>query len=396
MTLIEPAGAGLVQRVRNMLVQPRAEWEAIATERTSLGALLTGYVAPLAAIAALCGFIGLVVFGVGAFGVTVRVPLIPGLIGAVAQIALTLGWVAVVGIIIKALAPTFGSEPDEMRANQLAAYSSTAAIVGSFAQIVPALGIIGIIGAIYSLVLLYIGVPRLMKTPDDKRLPYFLAIIAAAIVAGLVASLVVGAARSVTGLGGGFVAAAPPAQGEVTLPNGQSVDLSELERAAKQMEELAANPQAAQAAAAASMDQLRTLLPESLPGLARTEISTSAAGLGLAQAEATYEGAEGAVELRIVDLGATGAFAAMAGAFGAQGSREDADGYERVGPVNGRMTMEKLDRAAGRAEYGLIASDRILIQAEGRGVDVARVKAAVEAVGVERADALAIDLASNP
>jgi hypothetical protein len=404
MTVVEPgAGSGLVERVKNILIQPRAEWERIATERTGLSALLSGYILPLAVLAAACSFIGLVFIGAGAFGYVVRLPLVTGVVNAVLQIALTLAWVWVMGLIINSFATTFNSEKDETRANQLAAYSATAGLVASVFTILPALSILAAIGGIYSLVLLYIGLPRMMKTPEDKRVPYFITIIVVAIVAGIVAGAVLGAVRGAAFLGtGGFAGpfaarTAPPAS--VTLPGGQTLDTSEFERAAKQMEAMAANPQAAAQGAAISAEALRALLPDQLAGgFARTEISTGSSGamMGVATATARYENGERSIELSVTDLGAAGAFASMAGAFGVQASREDANGYERTQTVNGRMVVEELDRAAGRAKYGVVAHQRVMIEAEGVNVGIDEVRNAVGAVGVECAEALAAQLPGAP
>lgn len=400
MTVIEPGGtaSGLIERVKNILIAPRAEWERISQERTGLGPLLMGYVLPLAVLSALCGFIGLSIIGAGAFGVSYRVPIVAGLVGAVLQVAVMLFWVWLLGLIINGLAPTFGAQQDPTRANQLAAYSPTAALVAGVFTILPALSVLTIIGGLYSLALLYMGLKRLMNAPDDKRLTYFLAIVASSIVAGLVLAVALGAVRQVVaplGAGGfafGGAAQQQEAQGEIRLPNGETVDVSELERAAKELEAMAANPQATASGAAVSMEQLRALLPDTLPnGLIRTSIETGSTGAmgGVANATGVYESGEVRIEIQITDMGPLGALTAMGGMMGAQSSREDADGYERTTTVDGRMTIEEMSRSQGTAKYGVIAGNRILIMAEGREAPVEWVRAAVNAVGVARVEALA-------
>ncbi len=400
MTIVEPGGAasGLIERVKNLLIQPRAEWERIATETTPLPRLLTGYVLPLAAIAALCSFIGLTFVGFGMFGVAVRVPLVASLSSAVLQVAMALGSIWLLALVIKALAPTFGTEPDENRANQLAAYFPTAGFIGSFAAILPALGILAVIGGIYSLVLLYMGLLRVMKTPDDKRLPYFFAIIVSALLIGIVCATVLGSVRNIVAPGPGMFGmfGAPhreeTMQGSLTLPNGDTVDLGKLQAAAKQIQGMAEGAQGASAATAISMDQLRAMLPDTLPGgLIRTSLETNTTGAmgGVANAQGVFESGEQRITLSVTDLGAMGALAALGSAYGVQHAREDADGYERVTEVDGRMTIEELSRANHTAKYGVIASRRLLLQAEGSNVTPEQVRAAVETIGVARAEQLA-------
>ncbi|MGE3142791.1 MAG: Yip1 family protein, partial [Hyphomonadaceae bacterium] len=403
MTTVEPgAGVNIVDRAKNILIQPRAEWERIAAERTGLSAMLTGYVLPLAAIAAVCSFLGLSFIGVGGFGFSYRMPLIDAGVGAAVQVVMSLIGVWVMGLIVNALAPTFASAQDQTRANQLIVYSSTAGFLGGVFSLLPALSILALLAAIYGLVLLYLGLPRLMKTPEDKRLPYFITILIVALVVGIVVAAVLGAARAaVGGVGRGGGMMGPPFgmhrtvendQRAVPLPNGQTVDISDLERAAEQMKAMAANPQAAANVAAINAEQLKALLPEALPGgFTRVETNTGSSGamMGVSNASGVYTRGDARLELSLTDMGAAGALAAMAGAFGAQGSHETADGYERTGPVDGRLTTEEVNRPNRTAKYGVVAAQRILIQAHGSNITIDEARAAVNAVGVARAEALA-------
>lgn len=200
---IEPTGAGtagLVDRVKNILLTPQAEWDKIAAEPADLNKLYLGYVLPLAALAAVCGFIGMSVLGVSGFGITYRVPLLAGLVGAVLQVGMGLAGVYIMAMITNALAPNFGSTPDPMQAHKLSAYGSTAGFLAGVFAIIPALAALGIVG-LYSLVLIFIGLPRLMKTPEDKRIGYFATIVVVDIVVMVVISVVLGAVRSAAGMG---------------------------------------------------------------------------------------------------------------------------------------------------------------------------------------------------
>ena len=73
----------IVQRIKGICLKPKEEWQIIAGESSSTADLLKNYVAPLAAIGAVAGFIGMSFIGVSAFGISVRMPLVTGLVGAV-------------------------------------------------------------------------------------------------------------------------------------------------------------------------------------------------------------------------------------------------------------------------------------------------------------------------
>ena len=102
---------------------------------------------------------------------------------------MALGMVYVMALVVDALAPTFGGRKNFLAAFKLVAYSCTAAFVGGIFNLIPSLAVLGLLAAIYSIYLLYLGLPVLMGNPDDKS-PAYTAVV---VVVGIVASLVIGA-----------------------------------------------------------------------------------------------------------------------------------------------------------------------------------------------------------
>jgi hypothetical protein len=180
----------LIERVKAILLTPRTEWPVIEREPGDVAYIFTNYVAILAAIPAVCGFIGTSIIGVSLGGLgTVRVPIFAGLVGAVVGYLLTFAMVYIVALLVDLLAPTFGGQKNFENALKLTAYSYTPAwLVGIF-LLIPALGFLTILG-LYGLYLLWTGISPLMKSPQDKSLVYTLAIVVCAIVIGLIVGLV--------------------------------------------------------------------------------------------------------------------------------------------------------------------------------------------------------------
>jgi hypothetical protein len=187
-------GAGLIDRAKNIILTPAAEFERIDAETPQVQQIYTGYVLPLAALAAICGLIGGSLIGYSAFGVAYKVPIVAGLVGAILRVIMGLVGVYVMALITNALAPSFGSQSNIGKAHQLAAYGSTAGLLAGVFAIIPALAILGIVG-LYSFYLWYVGLGKLMKTPDDKRIVYLLVVVVIAIVVYLVIGAVVGAVQ---------------------------------------------------------------------------------------------------------------------------------------------------------------------------------------------------------
>lgn len=180
---IDPA---LVARVKGILLQPHAEWARIDGEFATTKTLFTRYAMILAAIGPLCGLIGAQLMPLG-----LRLPITGAVIVAILSYLLSLAAVYVLGLIINALAPTFGGVSDPGQAMKVAVYSWTAAWLAGVFGLVPVLGVLTILG-LYSFYLLYIGLPLLMKTPDDKKVGYFVVTLILTLIAFAIISAIVG------------------------------------------------------------------------------------------------------------------------------------------------------------------------------------------------------------
>lgn len=172
----------LTERVKNILGQPGEEWVVIEKEPTNTSDLYTSYIIPLAAIGPVASIVGLSIIGIGLpLGGTYRVSLMTAIGHAVVTYVLALAGVYVLALIIDALAPTFNGTKNSSQALKVAAYSSTAGwLVGIF-NLIPVLAFLQIFG-LYSLYLLYLGLPALMKSPQDKTLAYTVVVIIAGLI----------------------------------------------------------------------------------------------------------------------------------------------------------------------------------------------------------------------
>ena len=189
----------LVSRAKNICLSPASEWRVIESESATPGGLLTGYALPLASIGAIASFIGMAVLA-SSFGMLGSARSMPvALVGAVLGVAVSLATCFVLGLIIDALAPTFGGQKDPSQALKLAVYSYTPAWLAGILNIIPLFGaFLGLLAGLYAIYLLYIGIPILMKSPDEKAVPYtlvvFVCAIGVAIVFGLITAAILGAA----------------------------------------------------------------------------------------------------------------------------------------------------------------------------------------------------------
>src|SRR5688572_30396130 len=167
----------LVERAKNLLLKPKEEWPVISGETHTVQDLYTKYVMILAAIPAVAGLIGFSLIGVSGFGYSYRIPIATGLAQMVLQYLLSLGGVYAMALIIDALAPSFEGDKSFAQALKVAAFFPTASWIAGVFYVIPALGVLAILGGIYSLWLLYLGLPLLMNVPDEKAVPYTIVVV---------------------------------------------------------------------------------------------------------------------------------------------------------------------------------------------------------------------------
>ena len=401
MSIVEPGGApaasggGIVARAQGLILQPTAEWRKIDPEPASIQGLYTTWLVPIALIPAICSLIMLAVIGVGVPGIAVvKLPILTAVIHAIVQFFVFLGMTYVFALVIDYLAPNFGGQKNQIQAFKVAAYTPIAACLAAVLQLVPWLGGLLMLFGLYSIYIMHRGLGVLMKPAPDKTTGYTVSVILVMFVVGLITVFVLGALMPINRMSAfsmpGVQNTTTTESGSITI-NGNTVDIGALEKAAKQMEQAAnsggdvnvnlnANP--------VDTEKLKALLPDSLAGLPRTEISTGGA-TGMGGATAVYESGDKRLEVSIADLGAMGALGGMAGAFSANSSRETSDGYERTHMVDGRMTVEKVSRGGKTASYGALVANRFMLNVDGRNVTPDEAKAAFNAIGVARVEAAA-------
>jgi hypothetical protein len=426
--------AGLVARVKAILLTPSAAWPVIAAEPSSAGAIFRGYVAPLAAIGVIAAFIGHTVIGynVPLLG-HMRTGVVAGAGAAVLGYLLSFVSVFVIAWLADMLAPTFGGQRDPLRALKLTAYSYTPAWVAGILQLVPALGVLALLAGCYGLYLLYLGLPVLMRCPKEKALGYTIVLILCTIIVSVVIGIL--STCAVTGLGlagigamGRFgtpagSAAATDAGGVIAgIFGGKSdADKARVSEALSQLQKIGEDAQKATARGApdpkASADmtaalnavgaivsggkdvqpvdfrKLREMLPETLAGMKRVDAtgqSGEAMGIKGSSATARYiDGAGASLNVDISDMGSLAGLAGLASRFDPSMEKETETGYERTSKVNGQIVHERYDRRAKSGEISIILGERFNVAVRGNGVEPATLQGAIKQIDMAGLVALA-------
>jgi len=405
---------GLVDRVKNILLAPKTEWTVIEGETSPTGDLMGAYVAPLAGISVLCGFVGSSIVGVSLpFVGTYRTPILAGIGVAVFSFVMAFVGIFILSLIINALAPTFGGEKNPAQAMKVAVYSYTPAWIAGILGIIPALGLIGIVVSLYGLYLLYLGLPRLMKNPEEKSIGYTAVVVICAIVIGFLISLMAGGLAMLTG-GGAMMSGMRGSGPAVTFD--KDSPMGKLEGFGKQMEDVGKKMEAAQKSGDPNkqmqaameglgavlgggkrfeplgVEQLKPLVPENFAGLPRTSLGTDKGGmpgLAMSKTEAKYgDGAGKSVELEVTDTGGAGGLMGLAGWMNIQGEKETEGRIERTRREGSRMVHEEFSKRGRDAEYTVVLGDRFIVSARGEGVSIDALRSAVGSLDLGKLESM--------
>jgi Yip1 domain len=402
----------LIERTTGILLKPKETWPVIDAEPATVGSIYRDWLIIMAAIPAVCGFIGLSLIGVGAFGFGYRMPIVGGVVMAVVGYALSLAVTYVMALVVDALAPSFGGTKNPVGALKVMAYGATAVYVAGILKLLPSLGILGIVAGCYSIYLMYLGLQSVMKSPQDKAVGYT----AVVVIIFVVASIVVG---SITALfiGFGALSSFGSHQGgafSINTPNGSvNIDTTAIDAASKRIEAAQAQADAAQksgdpASATAALGammgaltgaggtpipvaDLKAQLPDTLGALKRESFETSggsAMGISSSVAKAGYANGDQHAQLTITDVGGLGGLASVATWANVTVDKETPDGIEKTYKDGGRTVHEEYRKDGSHSEVTVILKNGVIVETTGDKVDGPTLKSMASAVNLDAIEAM--------
>ncbi|MFT3725287.1 MAG: Yip1 family protein [Hyphomonadaceae bacterium] len=372
----------LIARVKNLLLSPGTEWDVIDREEGGPRKLTIGYVVPLVAIPAVAIVVGLSVLGVQVAGRQHRAPILEVGLSALLFFALSILGVFLFAAVVAWLAPRFGAEGSYRQAFKVSAYSITAAMVAGILAVAPALQILALLGATYSLYLLFVGAPKVMHAPPRSAVNFSIVTTIAAIILALLVGLATMFAAAPSGnlfpqlgrfpnLWSEDVALAPP--GEVDVARAPLPD--------------AAGTLSAGGGGAVSGGDLRGATPMKLAGLNRVSVGVERRGIEgkrTVDLEAEYRDGRRYISLQILYSTTIAETLGFGGPATSEFDRETTEGYSRRRRAGDAIVVENWDNVSQTGSYGRLVGDRFYVRAAGGGgVSPDDLRAAVELFGKE-------------
>ncbi|HEX9655238.1 MAG TPA: Yip1 family protein [bacterium] len=152
----------VVARIKNILMNPEAALDELKSESMNITTVMKEYVAIAAVVPGAAMFIGLIG----------NAPLFRALLYGALIYAICVAGVLGFGKLLDALAPHFGSTKNDESAFKVSLAAFTPSFVAGIVNINPNLSFLWVLGSLYGCYIVYLGLPKLMNTPEDKRIAY--------------------------------------------------------------------------------------------------------------------------------------------------------------------------------------------------------------------------------
>ena len=402
-----PAARALWERVCDLLVKTSTTWKVIATDRVSVAWVYQHHLLPLGLLSALSALLGwgLVVAAEPEAGV-LSFPMALSCVLVLLVMVMVGVWVLAQGV--DALAPHFGARKSELRAFKLMAYSATPLLLLGLFALVPGAVWLCSLGLVAALWMIWQGLPRLMRCPENKKAIYFVPVAAACLVwAGLTVTLLnaMQPSKPLSAGGAGTNLAVTPVAPSASNPasssrvgvDGASAAASGASEIAEMDAQLAANqaevamtsatssePAASVAISSADLErlatQIKTLVPGSLGGMPRDQLSAQPLSVGNANGVAVHAGfAQGdkTLSINLAYVGPNPKQTVLGEWANGSLQREDATRSERIYAEGARHFSEMGRKDGSSASLRVLLSNGLMIDMDAFGMPLEALKLAL-------------------
>lgn len=364
------------------MLSPAAEWDVISMEDVGPRRLALGYVAPLLLIPTAAIVVTLLWPDAETGWLQPGARLPEALLSASVFFTLSMAGVWLFAWFINWLAPRFRAAAGYSQAFKVSAYSITAAALAGLPAMVPAFQILALLASTYSLYLLFLGAPRLMRAPEAASLNYAILVTLAAVLLALLVGLAT------------MFSTAPPAGVFNRVPGFAPPASRAAEGAPGNMPGWAGpdpgrgplSPVRGGAARTVPAD-LRSMIPVRIMGLQRVSAGIEKKGIPgqrTIEVEAEYRDGRRRLSLQIIYSNTIAEALGFGGPATSEFDRQSADGYSLRRRIEDTIIVEEWDNASQTGGYGRLIKDRFYVRASGGGgINMRDLRQLVEMFGAD-------------
>ena len=159
-----------LDRIVRIVFQPRKEWDLVASETTSVDALVYRYIVPLSLLAPIATSIGMRVFdSAWDYDRGYRVPAEQIFAAAATTLFASIASVFALAGIFVMLAPFYGSTRDYRVALQVATYGAIPVLLAGATLVIPVMAIVAIVGFVHTLYLYWLGAKQVLHVTRSEQ-----------------------------------------------------------------------------------------------------------------------------------------------------------------------------------------------------------------------------------
>ena len=182
-----------LHRIVGIVVRPKAEWELIAHEESTVDDLLRRYILPLSLLAPIATMIGMEFFDAAwDEDLGYLVPSHEILSASATTLFATIVSVFALAGIFVLIAPMYGSSRDYRKALKVATYGAIPVMLAGATLVLPVMAIVGLAGLSHSLFVYWLGVKQVLNVRGSQSSEFIgismLMLIATSTLAGAAAS----------------------------------------------------------------------------------------------------------------------------------------------------------------------------------------------------------------
>jgi Yip1 domain len=159
-----------LERIVRIVFRPRKEWDLVASETTSVDALVCRYIVPLSLLAPIATSIGMRVFDStwdrdGGY----RVPAEQIFAAAATTLFASIASVFALAAIFVMLAPFYGSTRDYRVALAVATYGAIPVLLAGATLVLPVMALVAVIGFVHTLYLYWLGAKQVLHVARSEQ-----------------------------------------------------------------------------------------------------------------------------------------------------------------------------------------------------------------------------------
>ncbi|GEM_PF-6111548 len=164
----------IINLAKSITLDPVGTWPQIKQRSETIREVYLNYLIYLAAVPAICGFIGQLVIGVPLPYIgTWRPSFFSALFTSLVNYGVLLVLIYVMAMIVEKLAQKFDGQISLPDAFKLVAYAITPCYLAGVLSLVPVLGFFAFFAVLYSLYVYYKGVVPMGAASEDKNMSFF-------------------------------------------------------------------------------------------------------------------------------------------------------------------------------------------------------------------------------